>query len=258
MVLDRQFDRLRQVWAYWSVFADVKSIKTYRKLLFSPQELPKTVELAVRALPGRRLICRTGTADVTTLWETFYFKFHLPNRPLNRPACIVDLGANVGYTAAHFARLYPSARAIAVEMDRDNHHLCAQNTLGLLSSSDVLEAAVWNENGTLNYSDADSNAYSLCSSQLTNEPKRSATAKTLDTIFDERGVDRVDYLKMDIEGAEAAVLGNEMRWAERVKQISVEIHPPATFENCASALASSGFRCEKSNRRSSALMAWRP
>ena len=59
------------------------------------------------------------------MWDTFFHRFHLPPGELARGACIVDLGANVGYTAAHLAALYPESRIIAVEMDGRNAAVAA-------------------------------------------------------------------------------------------------------------------------------------
>jgi hypothetical protein len=46
------------------------------------------------------LLCRPGTTDIYVLWHTFSDSFHhLPPKPLPDEAVIVDIGANVGYTA---------------------------------------------------------------------------------------------------------------------------------------------------------------
>ncbi|MGH2876326.1 MAG: FkbM family methyltransferase, partial [Solirubrobacteraceae bacterium] len=52
----------------------------------------------------------------------------------------------------------------------------------------------------------------------------------------------VDFVKMDIEGAEREVLRQETAWASKVRSIGVEVHPPYTVEQCEHDLRDLGFR----------------
>jgi hypothetical protein len=51
----------------------------------------------------------------------------------------------------------------------------------------------------------------------------------------------VDYVKMDIEGAERFVLRHNTEWAARVRSIKVEVHPPYSVEECLADLRRLGF-----------------
>ena len=49
----------------------------------------------------------------------------------------------------------------------------------------------------------------------------------INDIFDEFGIDKIDYMKMDIEGSEKMVFDTmSMETAKKIKQLSVEIHWP--------------------------------
>jgi FkbM family methyltransferase len=259
MLIHRQLTRFKKVLEYFSVFSDVQSARTYRKLLYSPEELPEKVELAMRALDGERVICRKHTADMETLWETFWGQYHLPCRRLSKPACIVDLGANVGYTVAHFGHLYPEARILAVEMDLGNVELCLQNTARLGPRVAIVQAAIWSSDGFVRYGGNEVNGLSVSrEAEIDNPLAGRAPSRTLRSVFDAYRVEKVDFLKMDIEGAEAEVLRGVGEWGHCVEQIAVEIHPPAEYESCRSLLEGCGFVCEASTRRSGALTAYRP
>jgi hypothetical protein len=52
----------------------------------------------------------------------------------------------------------------------------------------------------------------------------------------------VDYVKLDIEGAERDLLTANTGWAARVRCISVEVHSPYRVEECLRDLAALGFR----------------
>lgn len=49
----------------------------------------------------------------------------------------------------------------------------------------------------------------------------------INNIFNEFGIDKIDYMKMDAEGSEKLILETmSMKTAKRIKQISVEVHWP--------------------------------
>ncbi len=64
-------------------------------------------------------------------------------------------------------------------------------------------------------------------------------ALSLDTLLQRFGAP--DYVKMDIEGAEAEVLVENTQWASSVPLISVEVHSPFTLSRCRDHLRGLGF-----------------
>jgi hypothetical protein len=56
--------------------------------------------------------------------------------------CIVDGGANVGYSSLYFARLYPSAQIIAVEPDEENAAVFKLNLARYQDRVELLKSAV--------------------------------------------------------------------------------------------------------------------
>jgi FkbM family methyltransferase len=197
--------------------------------------------IRVRALDGASVLCRPSQ-DVWPFKHTFMEQFHLPPMALPERATIVDLGSNVGYTVAHLAARYPAARVIGVEMDAANFQLAVQNTAHFGERVRLIHAAVWTTDGIVSYTGEDDDAFQV------SEPSgasgaRSAPARRLAGILDEYGVEEVDYLKMDIEGAEAAILADPAEWCSRVRSIKVEIHSPFTAAECRAKLEAHGFTC---------------
>jgi hypothetical protein len=87
------------------------------------------VQIRVRALRGRALRLRPGTADAWALMDTFSGRYHRPPGWL-RPRevdLIWDLGANIGTTMADLAERFPRARVTGVEIDPGNARLCGVN-----------------------------------------------------------------------------------------------------------------------------------
>lgn len=103
-------------------------------------------EFHVRGMRGPPLTCRGGTSDAVVLRDTFAGQYHvLAQRP--RPPVILDRGTDAGYVAAHYAKLYPDAWIISVEMDSGNAAQCRRHTEVFGPRCTVVEAESWTENG---------------------------------------------------------------------------------------------------------------
>src|SRR5215831_16573180 len=118
-------------------------------------------------------------------------------------------------------------------MDTDNAALCARNLAPFGQRCKVLHAAVWSTSGEIEYYDDSLHLSGHSISDLGRHfggSRKRATAMTIDEILSRFNASQVDYLKMDIEGAEFEVFRGPMGWARRVRSLGVEIHPPATYE----------------------------
>ena len=67
----------------------------------------------------------------------------------------------------------------------------------------------------------------------------------------------VDYIKMDIEGAERDVLTRNTDWATRVRSMKVEVHEPYSCEQCLRDLRRLGFTTRLDDRRADCVVALR-
>jgi FkbM family methyltransferase len=247
--------RLRQYAQYRSVFRTHQDVLAYRRVRDYPQQCTGPVPLGIRGLREAPLLCRPRTMDPITLWDAFHAGYHLPDFELPDRCTILDLGANAGYTAASFAIRYPRARIVAVEMDEDNAALCARNVAQFGTRCQVVHAAVWSEPGAITYGGGNVHDYSVLST--TGSRLKTARAVTIGGLLTELQIERVDYLKMDIEGAEGPVLHDAREWAPRVLSLSVEVHPPCTIGECKAALEREGFSCRIHGTHSCALIATR-
>ena len=247
--------RIVQYLEYRKVFKSHRDIGAYRAVRDHPERFTEAVALSLRAVPNGPLWCRPNTMDPITLWDAFFYGVHLPTFPLTHARTILDLGANAGYTAASFAAKYPDATVVAVEMDADNASICTRNVGQFGGRCHVIHKAIWSTRGTVSYGGNNVHNYSIASPS---ESSLSAEASMLDDILDRLELHEVDYLKMDIEGAEASVLQSPIRWASRVLNMSVEVHPPATMQECRDVLVQHGFECRIHPQHPRSLVARRP
>jgi FkbM family methyltransferase len=200
---------------------------------------------------------RNQTTDYATLVSCFEKGYHRPVHPLPAHPIILDLGSNVGYTIIDFKLHYSDARVFGVEMDEKNFNLCKKNLAGL-SDVEVIHAAVWYEDAQVEY-DADVAADAFTIGKTTDASKKKAVpAFSLPTLLARWGLDHVDYIKLDIEGAEKQLFElGDSGWLERVGQISIELHDTYSPEKMADVLKKYGMKSELSKLHWSTVIGWR-
>jgi FkbM family methyltransferase len=140
---------------------------------------------------------------------------------------IIDVGAGVGEECLTFSRLAgPSGRVLAFEAHPDTlRWLGRMIQLNGLDNVTALNLAVADEPGELRISSHDPTSLgNTVVNQAEEEDGIRVRADTLDNILDEQGVEVVDFLKMNIEGAETLALEGAARTLSRTRSICVSCH----------------------------------
>jgi FkbM family methyltransferase len=228
--------------------ADRQTFRNLGRLHRSTTRWPSdvgTVALRIRGLGGLPLHVRPETSDTIVLRDTFLVKAaHLPPRELEgeRLELIFDLGAHIGSTAAHLAVEHPEAKIVAVELDPETAAVCRTNLAAFDGRCILEEGAVWFEDGEVAFESGGEDT--VASRAVEDGGSGRRPALSLDTLVARHAgaTGRVDYVKMDIEGAEREVLRRNTGWAERVRSIVVEPHPPYSEQECLDDLRALGFR----------------
>ena len=125
-------------------------------------------------------------------------------------AVILDVGANVGVLAIGFAHVAPRGRVIAVEPSpRAFPYLVRNLEAAGLPAVDTLQVAASDASGTLEFVDVDwfSAGSFVKSESIPSEidilvANTKVPAEPLDSIVERLGLDRVDFVKLDVEGHE--------------------------------------------------------
>lgn len=169
---------------------------------------------------------RIAYADLLTLcpqWRDIFVCESLRFTSPSSTPRILDCGANVGLASLYFKRLYPGARVTAYEADRSLAELCRRN-LAANGAADVEveAAAVWCANGTVRFQreGADSGAIEGTSAGLEARAETVPAVRLRDALVRER----IDLLKLDIEGAEAEVLADCAGALSSVGAIVMDLH----------------------------------
>jgi len=139
----------------------------------------------------------------------------------HRPATIMDLGSNAGATIHYFRARYPEAAIIGLEPDPDTFSRLCTNVRGMANVTVRQEAIAGRDGeGTL----APSPLSWASALRSAGEPGIRVSTRNLDSLMAELGLDSIDVLKIDVEGAEHEVLEGFTRMRD-VAVVVGEYHP---------------------------------
>jgi FkbM family methyltransferase len=168
-------------------------------------------------------------------------------RSRNRKPYIIDAGANIGLSTIYFKSIYPESEIIAFEPDNSIFNYLQKN-ISQFNYKDVqlIKKGLWDKETMLGFNSegADGGAIDF------NEQEKTQTeieATSLKPFLNRK----VDFLKIDIEGAEYTVLQDIEKNLNLVQRIFVEYHSFIGEEQCLSdileILKRAGFRIYTSN-----------
>lgn len=254
-LVSRSVALLRLTWAC----SPSRDLRTLWRLWTRASVDSGEVLLHPRVLRGQAVSVRPGTTDFATFRSAFVDRYHAPPAALVGDVRVVlDLGANVGYTAAEMAARLPTAYVHAVEMDERNRRQAEKNTMGFGQRVRCTHAAVWIDDAGVSYRvDTNADAYRVADCDSPG-PQLDAPSITMRQLLDALPGERADFVKMDVEGAESVLLDPEhAAWLSRVRSINVEVHDPEDLERFQTSLVAAGFTVRPSTRHWSALQGWR-
>lgn len=153
---------------------------------------------------------------------------------------ILDCGANIGLSVLYFKTIHPGARVVAFEPDPAIFRVLEANVASFgLRDVELRQAAVWTENGSIEF-----------------KPEGGFSGRILPGAAGAVGVpsvrlrdwldEPVDFLKIDIEGAEMDVLSDCADRLDNVKRLFIEYHAecgrPQRLDEMLAMVRRAGFR----------------
>ena len=168
------------------------------------------------------------------LEQAYAFKSDIPN-PI-----IYDCGANIGTSVLWFKLLYPHARIKAFEADKKIYQIL-KNNVGKLDDVELFFNAVWINDEELSFNSEGADGGSLVNKFDTSQKVKGVRLK--DLLAKE---ERVDFLKIDIEGVETDVIEDCKEELSVVRNLFVEYHSilghTQTLDKLLASISSAGFR----------------
>lgn len=192
-------------------------------------------------LQNRKLLLRTYDGDIDIFFEIFFNNiYRLPGVNPASIKTIVDLGSNVGLSVVYFLRQYPGASVICVEPEPSNFVQLSKNLLPEITSGKVMaiEAAVTGKDGNVSFEPA-----TVKYNSRIGEGSLAKNTKgiCINTLLDQFGISHINLLKMDVEGAEAAIFSANVDWLRKVDNIIIELHGTEAYTICMLALEQHAF-----------------
>ncbi|GGM78777.1 hypothetical protein GCM10010967_08120 [Dyadobacter beijingensis] len=132
---------------------------------------------------------------------------------------VFDCGANIGMSVLYFKKLYPKARVLAFEAEPAIASLLRQNLESNgVQDVEIVDKAVWTNEDGIWFGSESADSSSIYS---TSQKRKIASVRLKDYLENEG---RIDFLKMDIEGAEIDVLNDCRASLGNVQNLFVEFH----------------------------------
>lgn len=204
---------------------------TYLRLRFKYNLLIKPLNLKINSenILGYRIQFPFYGTFIRLFEDIFiqqsYFLYTLKKRPF-----IIDCGSNIGMTILFFKKLFPLSRIIGFEPDKNNFLILSKNIKkNNLKNVKLFNTAVSNKEDIIDFfSVRDTKSFTI-NTQINNfhrkdivNIKNSVKSVVLSNYISKK----VDFLKLDIEGAEYLVM-NEISSKNKLKyvdQIAMEFH----------------------------------
>ena len=206
-------------------YINIVGFNGFLKLLFSRLTGKKfIIDLKI---PGKNknVKLRIPSSDPWVFKQVFLDKEY-DFKTINSPKFIVDAGANIGLASVFFAELFPDAKIIAIEPEKSNFILLKKNVADYPNII-PLQAALWNHNTKINICDSGLGEWGFMTQEISDNTQKiehAVDALTVDEIIKKFNLEKINILKIDIEGAEKEVFQNTECWINNVDALIVELH----------------------------------
>ncbi len=159
---------------------------------------------------------------------------HLLQQILKPGMTAVDVGSNIGYYALLESRLVgPTGRVMAIEPVPQNAEMLRYNIQeNERANVEIHNLAISDRNGTLPmYLSERSNWHSLLPTPSSRQCM--VPVSTLDSFVANAGLDRVDFIRMDVEGYEIEIIKGMLQVLESYSpHLLIELHPDLSWVGC--------------------------
>jgi len=173
----------------------------------------------------------------------------------NDSLTIFDIGACEGEESIRYAKLFPSSRIFSFEPLKNNHAVASGNLSRFgIDTAHLFNVALGDEDGVRdiyvssgqpdnlaaspewNYGNKSSSLLAPSAeiaesySWLKFDQKESVAVRRLDTFCDEQGIDRIDFLHMDVQGCELKVLDGAGGMVSKIDLVWMEVADKQFYE----------------------------
>ena len=210
------YSNLKNFLPYYNEYGFKEGYKLYKKL--SSSNLDNIFLYGIKHPIHLR---KNEQSDLEVFKQIFIEKQYHPYHYKN-PKIIIDAGGNVGLFTVLMKNKFPEAKFITIEPDSDNFRMAKKN-LENYPDIQLLNKGVWSSDVKLKIIDENASKWGI--QVVEDNENGTIEAISINTILKENNFDRIDVLKMDIEGSEKEVFSkNYEDWLPKVKILVIELH----------------------------------
>jgi FkbM family methyltransferase len=211
--------RLWQYWRGWGLINGTRVFAqtSYRRARFGAS----MVAVTIPGLP-HPFWMRLLSSDRHTVEKVFLEREYEHELPED-PALIIDAGANIGTAAVFYAVRFPRAKIIAIEPDPENFAVLQRNCAPY-PNIEAVAAGVWHRSAHLRIANPNEAFWARRLEETTAES--GIRAVSFSELRAGSGHDKIDLLKIDIEGTEREIFADAScaQWLDCTEQIVLELH----------------------------------
>lgn len=215
----------------------------YRKYQFAVKKLRKTPRYTQTStnILGKE-IQLVDTASFLFMYKEIFEQQIYKFKSKNTQPFIIDCGANIGLSVLYFKELYPQSKIVAFEPDIKVFNVLKSNVQRFgLSDVELINKAVWKSETTLEFMSEGADGGRVIQLEKDKEKYKISTVRLGEYLSKP-----VDFLKVDIEGAETEVIKDCQDLLVNVENLFVEYHSfgnePQTLHIILNILSGAGFR----------------
>lgn len=201
------------------LFITKRPFRTFVRLYFQNSFIKRFQERKV-SIDGFKITVADMKSFVYQYQEIFVYEFYAFKTNSPEPV-IYDCGANIGTSLLYFKKKYPKARINAYEPSPNVYRLLDSNVKkNNLLDVQLKQEAVWIKDETLTFSDEGADGGSIYT--VSNAPK--VNIRAIDFLEILKKENKIDFLKIDIEGAEHELIPHIVPALNKVENIFIEYH----------------------------------
>jgi len=202
----------------------IKDYLTYKFRLIQGINESSTINVG----KNKNVSIRNNRTDIKIFEQIFLFEDCLVPITTFQPQLIIDGGAHIGCSSVYLSLKYPHAKIIAVEAEESNFNQLCKNVQDLPHVKPI-HAAIYSHNGFCMIENPHGDEWGFQVKSVEGLPEeqlqKNIPTFTIEELIRESGYEKLDLLKLDIEGAELEVFKASCdKWLPFVTVINIELH----------------------------------
>ncbi|HLA57934.1 MAG TPA: FkbM family methyltransferase [Puia sp.] len=167
-----------------------------------------------------KIVFRDAIEFLVSIEELFINEFYKFRPVTDRPK-IIDCGSYIGTSILYFKVNYPNAIVTGFEPDPSNYSLLERNLDSwAFTDTKVINAAIWTDNDGISFNSTGNMSSRIDMGVNETDGMQRVRSVRLSELLNEE----IDFLKIDIEGAELPVLRDCSDKLRNVRNLFVEYH----------------------------------